>query len=114
MGHTVDVAASAEEGILLAAGATPNLLILDVRLPGMDGLTAMESFGRHLKGAPVIVITAFGDLKTAVEAVRKGAYEYVVKPFGLAEIRAVIERALRVVPAGNPVVEAEALDGMLG
>ncbi len=98
MGHTVDVAASAEEGIHLAAGTRPDLLILDVRLPGMDGLTAMEAFGRHLKGAPIIVITAFGDLATAVEAVRKGAFEYVVKPFDLAEIRAVIERALRVLP----------------
>ena len=86
MGHTVDVAASAEEGIHLAAGTRPDVLILDVRLPGMDGLTAMESFGRHLNGAPIIVITAFGDLKTAVEAVRKGAFEYVVKPFDLADI----------------------------
>ena len=49
MGHTVDVAASAEEGIHLAAGTRPDVLILDVRLPGMDGLTAMESFGRHLE-----------------------------------------------------------------
>jgi two-component system nitrogen regulation response regulator GlnG len=110
----VDVAASAEEGIHLAAGAAPDLLILDVRLPGMDGLTAMESFARHLKGAPIIVITAFGDLKTAVEAVRKGAFEYVVKPFDLAEIRGVIERALRVVPSEKKLVAAEALDGMLG
>jgi DNA-binding NtrC family response regulator len=114
MGHTVDAAASAEEGIHLAAGATPDLLILDVRLPGMDGLTAMESFARHLKGAPIVVITAFGDLKTAIDAVRKGAFEYVVKPFDLADIRAVIERALRVVPSGDKPAASEALDGMLG
>src|SRR6187402_3618625 len=114
MGHEVDVAASAEEGIHLAAGARPDVLILDMRLPGMDGLTAMESFGRQLNGAPIIVITAFGDLKTAVEAVRKGAFEYVVKPFDLADIRAVIERALRVVPNEKKTVTVEALDGMLG
>lgn len=114
MGHTVDVAASAEEGIHLAAGAAPDLLILDVRLPGMDGLTAMESFARHLKGAPIIVITAFGDLKTAVEAVRNGAFEYVVKPFDLAEIRGVIERGLRVLPSEKKLAASEALDGMLG
>src|SRR4051794_38628479 len=114
MGHTVDVAASAEEGIHLAAGARPDVLILDVRLPGMDGLTAMESFARHLNGAPIIVITAFGDLKTALEAVQKGAFEYVVKPFDLADIRTVIERALRVIPSGKITVAAEALDGMLG
>src|SRR6186997_2465335 len=114
MGHEVDVAASAEEGIHLAAGAAPDVLILDVRLPGMDGLTAMESFGRHLGRAPIIVITAFGDLKTAIEAVRKGAFEYVVKPFDLADIRAVIERALRVVPSEKKTVTVDALDGMLG
>ena len=44
MGHEVDVAASAEEGLVLAAAARPDVLILDVRLPGMDGLTAMEAF----------------------------------------------------------------------
>ena len=114
MGHTVDIAASAEEGIHLAAGMPPDVLILDVRLPGMDGLTAMESFARHLRGAPIIVITAFGDLKTAVEAVRKGAFEYVVKPFDLADIRAVIERALRAVPSGTRTPVPATVDGMLG
>jgi two-component system nitrogen regulation response regulator GlnG len=114
MGHMADVAASAEEGLELAAAAAPDVLILDVRLPGMDGLTAMEAFGRHLNGAPIIVITAFGDLATAVEAVRKGAFEYVVKPFDLAEIRAAIERALRVLPGGAKVASTETLDGMLG
>ena len=44
-------------------------------------------------GAPIIVITAFGDLATAVDAINKGAFEYVVKPFDIAEISAVIERA---------------------
>src|SRR6185295_16776666 len=89
MGHVADVAASAEEGLELAAVAAPDVLILDVRLPGMDGLTA-------------------------VEAVRKGAFEYVVKPFDLAEIRAAIERALRVLPGGAKVAATETLDGMLG
>src|SRR6185436_8776410 len=114
MGHVADVAASAEEGLQKAAAARPDVLVLDVRLPGMDGLTAMEAFGRHLNGAPIIVITAFGDLATAVKAVQNGAFEYVVKPFDLAEIRAAIERALRV-PAGRLQIEpAAALDGMLG
>lgn len=99
MGHEVDVAPSAEEGLCLAAANRPDLLILDVRLPGMDGLSAMESFGRPLAGAPIVVITAFGDLATAVDAIHKGAFEYVVKPFDVAEIRTVIERALRSEPA---------------
>jgi two-component system, NtrC family, nitrogen regulation response regulator GlnG len=95
MGHRVDAASSAEQGLALAAAARPDLVVLDVRLPGMDGLTAMESFRRHIGAAPIIVITAFGDLATAVRAVDNGAFEYVVKPFDVAEIRAAIERALR-------------------
>ena len=114
MGHEVDVAPSAEEGLCLAAAARPDLLVLDVRLPGMDGLTAMEAFGRQLRGAPIIVITAFGDLATAVDAINKGAFEYVVKPFDLAEIRAAIERALRIEPTQAATAGNNALDGMLG
>jgi two-component system nitrogen regulation response regulator GlnG len=67
-----------------------------------------------LKGAPIIIITAFGDLATAVDAVKKGAFEYVVKPFDLAEIRAAIERALRVEPVRAPAVLCDSVDGMLG
>ena len=114
MGHEVDVAPTAEEGLCLAAASRHDVLILDVRLPGMDGLTAMESFGRHLGGAPIIVITAFGDLATAIDAINKGAFEYVVKPFDVAEIRAVIERALRVEPTREPTPSNNTLGGMLG
>lgn len=114
LGHEVDVAPSAEEGLCLATAHPADLLILDVRLPGMDGLTAMESFSKLLKGAPIIVITAFGDLATAISAVRKGAFEYVVKPFDLAEIRAVIQRALRAEPVKASAPPAEAVHDMLG
>jgi two-component system nitrogen regulation response regulator GlnG len=114
MGHLADVASSAEEGLRIATAAPPDVLILDVRLPGIDGLSAMEAFGAHLKGAPIVVITAFGDLETAVDAIRKGAFEYVVKPFDLASIRAVIERALRVERNGLPEERSEKVGGLLG
>ena len=99
MGYEVDVAPSAEEGLCLAAANRPDLMILDVRLPGVDGLTAMESFRQQIGKAPIIVITAFGDLPTAVDAINKGAFEYVVKPFDVAEIRAVMDRAVRAEPS---------------
>ena len=115
MGHEVDVASTAEEGLCLAAAKRPDALILDVRLPGMGGLAAMEAFRRELRGAPIIVITAFGDLATAMDAIHKGAFEYVVKPFDVAEIRAVIDRALRLEPTSNEVPDGnDAPDGMLG
>ncbi len=114
MGHEPDVAPSAEEGLCVATANRPDLLILDVRLPGMDGLTAMESFARELSGAPIVVITAFGDLPTAMDAISKGAFEYVVKPFDVAEIRAVIERALRIEPAKTTIRGEKAQDGIVG
>lgn len=97
MGHQVLTAASAEEGLRLAAKSSPDLLVLDVRLPGIDGLTALEQFHEIIGNAPVIIITAFGALDIAVKAVRGGAFEYLIKPFDLAEVRAAIERALRSV-----------------
>jgi DNA-binding NtrC family response regulator len=100
LGCRVDTASSAEHGLALAAAAKPDLLMLDVRLPGMDGLTAMAAFRQHIGEAPIVVMTAFGDLTTAVTAVDKDAFEYVVKPFNLAEIRTVIQRALRKTPGG--------------
>jgi two-component system nitrogen regulation response regulator GlnG len=74
----------------------------------------MESFRRHIGANPIIVITAFGDLPTAMKAVVNGAFEYVVKPFDLAEIRAALERALRGEPDGETHESAAGIDGMLG
>jgi two-component system nitrogen regulation response regulator GlnG len=114
MGHDVDVAPSAEDGLCLAGANRPDVLVLDVRLPGMDGLTAMESFRRVLDRAPIIVITAFGDLAVAMDAINKGAFEYVVKPFDVADIRAVIERALRGDSTRPLPPAASAIEGMVG
>ncbi|MFO0953229.1 MAG: sigma-54 dependent transcriptional regulator [Isosphaeraceae bacterium] len=93
-GHEVDVAASAEEGLKLAESGRPDAVVLDVRLPGMDGLSALGEFRRRVGAAPVVVITAFGSLDTAVRAVEGGAFDYLVKPFDLDEAAAVLKRAL--------------------
>jgi two-component system nitrogen regulation response regulator GlnG len=116
LGYRVDTASSAEHGLALAAAARPDLLMLDVRLPGMDGLAAMSAFRQHIGDAPIVVMTAFGDLGTAVTAVDNGAFEYVVKPFELAEIRIVIQRALRTMPMNGaaPPTFADASGEMLG
>ena len=114
MGHEVETAASAEEGLRLAGKSSPDLLVLDVRLPGMDGLTALEHFRRYLGEAPTIVITAFGGLDTAVSAVRSGAFEYLIKPFDLAEVRSAVERALRSDTQLRPSAPAELHAEMVG
>ncbi len=94
MGHTSDTAASAEEGLKLAEATRPDVVVLDVRLPGMDGLEAMGHFRDLLGGVPIIVITAYGELPTAVKAVRNGAFDYLTKPFDLDVAQRALERAL--------------------
>lgn len=94
MGLPSDNAASAELGLELARAEQYDLIIMDVRLPGIDGLTAIKEFQDLLGEVPVITITAFGDLKTAIEAVRAGAFEYIVKPFELAVARHTIQQAI--------------------
>ncbi len=93
-GHDVSIAASAEEGLEIAGHGGIDAVVLDVRLPGMDGLTALRRFRERIGPAPIIVITAFGNLETAVRAMEGGAFDYLVKPFDLDQARAVIQRAL--------------------
>ncbi|MCA9065247.1 MAG: sigma-54-dependent Fis family transcriptional regulator [Planctomycetaceae bacterium] len=93
-GCAVTVAASAEEGLKIAEQEIPDAVVLDVRLPGMDGLTAISRF-REITDAPIVVMTAHGDLSTAVSAVEKGAFDYVPKPFDLDNLTAVLRRAIR-------------------
>jgi len=94
-GHSVSVAPSAEEGFKKASARRPDAVFLDVRLPGMDGLTALGQLRRQTRDAPVIVITAFGNLDTAVKAVEGGAFDYLAKPFDLDQALDAVNRALR-------------------
>jgi two-component system nitrogen regulation response regulator GlnG len=71
-GHKVGVAASAETALAMAGKLRPDAIILDVRLPGMDGLTALARLREITRNAPVIVVTAHGNLSTAVRAVEGG------------------------------------------
>jgi two-component system nitrogen regulation response regulator GlnG len=106
-GHSTATAASAEQAFQLAAKHKPDAIILDVRLPGMDGLTALGRL-RELSGdAPVIVVTAFGNLSTAVRAVENGAFDYLTKPFDLGQLLDAVGRALRRRPAAEPTAPAE-------
>jgi two-component system, NtrC family, nitrogen regulation response regulator GlnG len=94
LGHEVVAASSAEQAFHEVERQRPDAVILDVRLPGMDGLTAIERFQRQLGNVPIIVITAYGDLRTAVEAVRRGAFDYIAKPFDVEKVKVALVRAL--------------------
>jgi DNA-binding NtrC family response regulator len=94
-GHEVSIASSAEEALQMADREAPDAVVLDVRLPGRDGLSAIQDLRRRIGPAPIIVITAFGNLDTAVRALEEGAYDYLTKPFDLEQISEVLRRALR-------------------
>jgi two-component system, NtrC family, nitrogen regulation response regulator GlnG len=94
-GHSVVTASSAEEGLRIAAEQKPDVVVLDVRLPKMDGISALPNFLEATDGAPVVVMTAFGDLETAVNAVQNGASDYLIKPFRLEDAERSIRNAIR-------------------
>jgi two-component system nitrogen regulation response regulator GlnG len=106
-GHEVSVAASAEAAIESVACRTPDLVVLDVRLPGMDGLSAMQELTRRAGEIPIVVITAFGNLDVAVTAMRNGAFDYLAKPFDLDQAATVIDRALARPKPARPPGQAE-------
>jgi two-component system nitrogen regulation response regulator GlnG len=105
-GHHVAVAASAEEAFELAARQRPDVIILDVRLPGMDGLSALGRLRQLTHEAPIIVVTAFGNLTTAVKAVEGGAFDYLAKPFDLDQALDAVARALQRRALHGPVPAA--------
>lgn len=94
LGYEVVTASSAECALELVTDIRPDVIVLDVRLPGMDGLTAIEHLRTRAGDVPIIVITAYGDLQTAVNAVRNGAFDYITKPFNLDQVRKAVLRAV--------------------
>jgi two-component system nitrogen regulation response regulator GlnG len=107
-GYRVAVSGSAEDGLRKAAAHPPDVVFLDVRLPGMDGLTALSRLKESSPAAAVVVITAHGNLDTAVKAVAGGAFDYLAKPFDLAQALDAARRAAgRAEPDPEPVAAGE-------
>lgn len=96
-GYDVITADTAEKGLDLIAEETPDLVLLDNRLPSMTGLELLEKLNAQERGIIVIMITAYGMVETAVKAMKLGAYDYISKPFNLEEITFVIKKALETV-----------------
>jgi len=93
-GYEVAMAKDGESAVRLFAAEPFDLVFLDVRMPGLDGLTALARL-RELRGdASVVVMTAHGTMDTAIQAMQRGAYDYLAKPFDLDEVLLLAERAL--------------------
>ena len=93
-GFDVELAASAEEGLRMAERA--DLILTDLRLPGMDGIALLDAIRAQNGLVPVIVMTAFGTVENAVEAMKLGAADFLLKPFSLDHLLTVVNKALEV------------------
>ena len=93
-GFEVLQARTAEEGLPLAERAA--LILTDLRLPGMDGLAFLRRLREMNATTPVVVMTAYGTVESAVEAMKAGALDFLPKPFSMDHLMAVVEKALEL------------------
>ena len=93
-GHVVRTFARAESALDELDEVRPDVVLLDVRLPGMSGMEALDQLRQRSAGTPLILMTAFGSLDVAVSAIEKGAFDYLPKPFDLDAAIEVVSRAL--------------------
>lgn len=92
-GFEVTTAESGEAAMEILESAAPQVVLLDLRLPGMDGIQVLEHIRRHDESVGVILMTAYGDTQTTVEAIKRGAFNFINKPFELADIKALVHQA---------------------
>ncbi len=95
-GFQTAMAASGEEGLALFRAQSPDIVLMDIRMPGISGIEAMSAMLELRPGATVILMTAYADLDTAVRAIKNGVFDFVIKPFDLAEIGLLVNRAFQM------------------
>jgi len=93
-GHSVTAVETGEDAVAQASDEIPDLVFLDITLPGIDGVEVLRRLKAMEPSATVVMVTATDDVKTAVEAMRLGAYDYVSKPFDLDRLRVIAQNAL--------------------
>lgn len=92
--YATAVARSGEEAVRLAEVTSPDVAVVDIRLPGMDGLEVLRKLREESPGTEVVMMTAHASVASAVEAMRRGAFDYLTKPLDLDELLMVVEKAL--------------------
>ncbi len=93
-GYRVQTAASGEDGLRLFEKDSFDAVITDITMPGMNGMEVLETMHHQDARLPVIIITAYGTIESAVEAMKQGAFDYITKPFNRDELRITLHRAL--------------------
>jgi two-component system response regulator AtoC len=120
-GHVVSTAADGREALAAIERGAADLVVSDIRMPELDGYGLADRMRERAPGVPLVLVTAFGDVEGAVQAIRRGAYDYLSKPYDVDAIRLVVSRCLaqRALAAENAelrrqVREKYRLEGAVG
>ncbi len=103
-GHSPRISSNAQDALNQIESGCPDLVLMDIRMPGGDGLTALREIRQRFPTLHVVIMTAYGTSQTSIEAMRVGAFDYLTKPLDLDELKSVIDKAL----------EAQALSAEVG
>lgn len=104
VGYEVDTVKNGKEALNMAQKNHYDVVILDIRMPEMDGLQAFYEIHKIRPDLPIILMTAFGSSETAVNAMKHGAYDYILKPFNLEEVKIIVNRAIHMQQLTREVV----------
>ena len=111
-GYNVQAASSGEKGLALFETGSFDAVITDITMPGMSGMEVLAKIHQRDEALPVLVITAYGTIENAVEAMKRGAFDYITKPFNRDELRLALNKALRMrrLEKENVALRAEITD----
>jgi DNA-binding NtrC family response regulator len=120
-GHEVRASESADDALSRLAEDAPDLILSDIRMPGTDGVELLQRVKQRAPSVDVILMTAYDDMPTVVRAMREGAFDFLVKPLRLEELRTVLDRALadrrsreQATRAAEDRADAYRLDALVG
>ncbi|MCK4416581.1 MAG: sigma-54-dependent Fis family transcriptional regulator [Candidatus Latescibacteria bacterium] len=112
-GYRVTLASSGKEGLERFVETVPDLVLLDIRLPDMDGIEVLEELKRLNRECPVVMATGYASVASAIKAMKLGAEDYIIKPFHLHELKITVGRALEKPAASHPA-ESSTVKGKSG
>jgi len=95
-GYQVETAASGSEALAKNAASRFDIMLIDVKMPEMDGLTLLKKVKENDPDTAIVMMTAHGAIRDAVEAMKHGAYDYLLKPFDLEELSLTIEKLVQM------------------
>ena len=94
LGHECELASNGAEGLSMASSGQFDLVMLDVRMPVVDGMSVLDSLMETMPGLPVVMMTAYGDVEMAVDAMKRGAADFLLKPLDITRLEGLVTRLL--------------------